>query len=656
MKKAILTICCTLSVFSLKAQTNLAPLFSMWQDSTQSDSLRANAFMNYIGRGFLYSDPDSAIKLCRVLYDFGVNKKFVRAQYDAYNLQGLSFGNKGEDAKALNSYKKALVLALQAEDTYTEATLYNNMGGIYMSQGDYLKALDFYNNSLTIIEKLGVKGRVAGTLGNIGIIYKHQEDYPMALKYLNRAKEIAKQNEDYGSVARQLVNIGTVYKQIEKEDMALANYDTAIKLFDDVGDKYNKVIALNNIGSIHHSRSEYDKALKYYNIAFEVAEIIGDKGSQVLALNNLGSVFENQGKFNEAREHCLQSLSISQENGFLTGEQSACECLYNVYKALGNNEKTLYYIERLTVIEDSINSREIGKKLQQMEFAKQISRDSLAAVEKENLLRQTHEKDLSKKNRTRDILISLGLILVVIVLIVFTRLRFVRKSKANLQIEKERSENILHNILPEEIAKELKETGKADARDFDMVSILFTDFKEFTQTSEKLSAKDLMSEVNICFEKFDGIMMKYGIEKIKTIGDAYMAAGGLTVIGKDSVKNTVMAALEMQDFISHRKVLLDSKGLPAFEMRVGVHTGPVVAGIVGVKKFQYDIWGDTVNIASRMESAGAVKQVNISAFTYEKIKDDNSFQFHHRGEVEVKGKGAMEMWFVTSNNKPQTTG
>lgn len=229
----------------------------------------------------------------------------------------------------------------------------------------------------------------------------------------------------------------------------------------------------------------------------------------------------------------------------------------------------------------------------------------------------------------------------------YGRVRYIRRSKAVLQVEKDRSENLLLNILPADIAAELKEKGRVDAQDFDLVSILFTDFKGFTAASEKLSAQELVAEINSCFEAFDGIMGKYTIEKIKTIGDAYMAAGGLPVTSDASVKNTVLAALEMQLFIAKRKADRDAKGLPAFEMRVGIHTGPIVAGIVGVRKFQYDIWGDTVNTASRMESNGEIGKVNISQTTYELLKADPEFAFESRGKIEAKGKGELDMWFVS---------
>ena len=156
-------------------------------------------------------------------------------------------------------------------------------------------------------------------------------------------------------------------------------------------------------------------------------------------------------------------------------------------------------------------------------------------------------------------------------------------------------------------------------------------------------------------DAFDGIMGKYGIEKIKTIGDSYMAAGGLPVPTEGSVKNTVMAALEMQRFISMRKVEMDAIGKHAFQMRLGIHTGPIVAGIVGVKKFQYDIWGDTVNTASRMESKGEGGKVNISKTTYDLLKDDKSFAFEIRGKIEAKGKGEIEMYFVERRNMNSTS-
>ena len=217
----------------------------------------------------------------------------------------------------------------------------------------------------------------------------------------------------------------------------------------------------------------------------------------------------------------------------------------------------------------------------------------------------------------------------------------VEERTAELAREKKKSDDLLFNILPYETAQELKQNGHAETRFYENVSVLFTDFKDFTEISEKLSSVELVKEINACFEVFDSIMEKYGIEKIKTIGDAYLAAGGLPVPNSTHTEQVVMAALEIRNFIAHRKSILSSAG---FEIRIGVHSGPVVAGIVGSKKFAYDIWGDTVNTASRMESSGEAGKVNISHTTYEAVKD--KFLCKYRGEIETKGKGKIKMYFV----------
>jgi len=204
---------------------------------------------------------------------------------------------------------------------------------------------------------------------------------------------------------------------------------------------------------------------------------------------------------------------------------------------------------------------------------------------------------------------------------------------------------LLLNILPEEVANELKENGVAKTHKMN-VSVLFTDFIDFTGISEKVDASELVFMLNDYFKEFDSIMEKYGIEKIKTNGDSYMAAGNVPVPLDDYAKKTVLAGLEMQSFVSNRKKDLESQGKPFFVMRLGIHIGPVVAGIVGVKKFQYDIWGDTVNTASRLETNGESGKVNISQSTYEYLKNDPAFVFESRGQIEAKGKGMVEMYFV----------
>jgi len=249
--------------------------------------------------------------------------------------------------------------------------------------------------------------------------------------------------------------------------------------------------------------------------------------------------------------------------------------------------------------------------------------------------------------------VNLVAVAVPFLLDIFIVREFVRtRTIAERQIKEANAKNeeLLLNILPSETAEELKATGTAEAKSFDEVTVMFTDFKNFTQASEKMNAKELVSEINYIFSGFDKIISKHNIEKIKTIGDSYMCAGGLPVANKTNAVDVVSAALGIQHFMNQLKDEREKENKRSFEIRIGIHTGPVVAGIVGVKKFAYDIWGDTVNIASRMESSGEVGKVNISGATYELVKE--KFQCTYRGKIPAKNKGEIDMYFVEASLEP----
>lgn len=218
------------------------------------------------------------------------------------------------------------------------------------------------------------------------------------------------------------------------------------------------------------------------------------------------------------------------------------------------------------------------------------------------------------------------------------------EKNAAISAEKQRSETLLLNILPLAIANELKTKGAASARHYDRATVLFTDFKGFSKIAQQLPPNELVEALDYAFKAFDDIIVRHGLEKIKTIGDAYMCAGGLPGVDENHPKEVVQAALDIQAFLHHWNHTRQQAGQPAFEARIGIHTGPLVAGVVGFKKFAYDIWGDTVNIASRMESSGQAGRVNISDATYALVKPH--FRCQPRGFVEVKNIGEVEMYFV----------
>ncbi|HEO65327.1 MAG TPA: hypothetical protein ENI73_05570, partial [Spirochaetes bacterium] len=215
-----------------------------------------------------------------------------------------------------------------------------------------------------------------------------------------------------------------------------------------------------------------------------------------------------------------------------------------------------------------------------------------------------------------------------------------------LREEKDVSDRLLLNVLPGIVATEIKETGAASPKSFEAITIMFTDFKGFTQIAEKLSAHELVKELELCFAYFDDVIRYHNVEKLKTIGDAYMCAGGLPTVNFTHPIDVILAAVEIQEFMGAMRARNTAENKPVWELRLGIHTGPAMAGVVGKSKFLYDIWGDSVNLASRMESSGEPTKINISGVTYELVKD--FFHCKHRGQVPAKNKGLVDMYFVES--------
>ena len=331
--------------------------------------------------------------------------------------------------------------------------------------------------------------------------------------------------------------------------------------------------------------------------------------------------------------------------------KEAYEGLALAYSKLSDYQNAFKYQTLFTSIKDTLYDDEMDKNLQAKSLLYDIEKQQ-AEVDLLTKDKALQELDIRRQKIIRNAAGITGILLLLLAGGLFNRYKYVRKTKKIIEDEKERSEKLLLNILPVETAEELKEKGSATPKHYDMVSVLFTDFKGFTTIAEKLTPQQLVEELNQCFMEFDRIIDKHNLEKIKTIGDAYMCAGGIPVANETNPVDIVKAGLEIKSYMEKLKSDREAQGKDYWELRIGIHTGPVIAGVVGKNKFAYDIWGDAVNTASRMESSGIPGQVNISGTTYELIKDQ--FNCNHRGKIQAKNKGEIDMYIVESMKLHET--
>jgi class 3 adenylate cyclase len=615
-------------LFGISASAQNAMLDSirkLAEDDSQTDSTRIASLLSLSKRGYLFSRPDTAFIISAKASSMAKSAGLLKLEEEAVKLQGISLAIRGINSEAIDYFDKSLRINEQLNDSVGIAGSLNNIGLLYKEMDDSEHSLEYLLRSYSMYESLNNLNGKALCSGNIANIYDDFKEFDKALEYAVLSRDFYSELGDPKGIANSISSLGSLTAAIADE--------LALK------------------GQKAKSEELYLEALEYFNESLEMRRQVNDVEGIAITLNGIGEVQRRRKRYKEAKPILLESFKLSNEIGSPSVIQTSASELYQVYKQEGNFEKALEMFVLQQSMQDSLlsdkNQRAIIRQELDHAYDKQALADSLQTFADLQQAELKHQNELTIARNQRIQLIGAVVVFLLLAIGIWSRLQFVRRSKAELQLEKDRSDELLLNILPAEVAQELKENGEAKARIFDLATILFTDFKGFTEKSAQLNPSELVKEVNQCFRAFDLILERYDVEKIKTIGDAYMAVGGLPSPKANAAKNTVLAALEMQDFIINRKKENEDKGLVAFEMRVGIHTGPVVAGIVGVKKFQYDVWGDAVNTASRMENNGEIRQVNISQSTYEIIQDEREFSFEKRGKIEVKGKGEMEMWFVS---------
>ncbi len=558
--------------------------------------------------------------------------------------RGHAFIDPSNQTEHVKLLRKALKDFERSGDRLLEANMAGGLGATFVELGQFSAAVPYQLQALQAFEALHDTAGIYKALASIAYTYMQLDDVPRAqLTYLRclRLAEGRDTQQEFDALIR-LANFSgsgdtTGQRMYLQRAEALVEQGKAI----DDGNEICMYYAFKYLAEKDCERAleRIDHALKVYMSMTPrspnwISFLLGTKARAQVCAH----------RYREAIALSKEGLQMATDHGLLKETLDNLRPLAEACEAVGDVRNALLYTQRYHALKDSAatatSASNLAGALLSADFEKQQFADSLATAAQRAQDRLVAEQEVQRQRTQRNVLLGFGAFGLLFAVVDFRRRRRIKAEHA-------RSEALLLNILPHEVAEELKAKGHADAKHFDQVTILFTDFKGFTEASEKLSPQELVEELNTCFKAFDHIITARGIEKIKTIGDAYMCAGGLPVPSSSTPAGVVQAALEMQAFMIARKRECDALGKPAFEMRIGIHTGPVVAGIVGVKKFAYDIWGDTVNTSSRMESSGEVGQVNISESTYALVKDEPGLSFTPRGKVQAKGKGEMEMYFVS---------
>ena len=539
------------------------------------------------------------------------------------------------------------------------------LGGFYRVRADYEKALTHYFKSVSLADRMGDQKVAAMANIEIGNVYSLNGNAENADTYYSRGIEILRdqvntneiENSNSESTEEEkkeilsakralgggLFNAGDEYLRIGNLKKALELTKEAEVIFHEIDYSFGQAYSLGNLGRINAELGNDTEAEENLNGAIILLQKMEGHNAIADFLISLSDVYMKRGNYEKAIQYATRSLAIAKKYGYKNYIADANLKLSEIYEKDQDTAKSFQYFKDYITYRDSSNNVEAIREMANLRTDFEVSQ------------KQAEVDLLSQQKRNQKIIVIAVIVaLFLIILLAFglyRRNNFIRRTTLIIEKEKNRSEHLLLNILPEETAIELKETGKVQAKKFEAVSVLFTDFEGFTHFSESLSPEELVETVDFYFSKFDKIIEKYGLEKIKTVGDSYMCAAGVPYAMKDHAQTIILAAMEILDFVKHTKER-DCKIDTCFEIRIGINSGPVIAGVVGSKKFAYDIWGDTVNIASRMESCSEIGKINISEYTYSLVND--LFLCEDRGEIEVKNRGMMNMYFVNGIKDPKT--
>lgn len=505
-------------------------------------------------------------------------------------------------------YREALENLMQAQERFAalqcpeeEGICEMVMGSIYRSMGDLELAIRYLMRAYWALEHTSKYQLMLGYCTyNLGGGFSELRQFDESLKYYSIFLQLSEAGGNLNFIARAHNGIGEVHLQQGDHPQALRSLTRALELFDRGVHPASRARVLTDLGKYHYQLNELQRALSLQQEALAIREELNIPNGAITNLVHMAEILARLGRNDEAIARLHDALGKAERIGVKQKLFQVHRLLSGIHASMNDIPKAFEHFKRFHEVKEDVYHDDAEKKAANLRLAFEMEQ-----TRRENVL--------------------------------------IREQKEAIEAEKKESERLLLNILPAQVAEDLKRTGGSPAQQFSDVTVMFLDFVGFTSIAERLTPQDLVNELHESFSAFDRIVSAHGIEKIKTVGDAYMCVSGLPAAVPDHAERMVNAALEIQRHMRERKELHGHReGL--HDIRIGINTGPVVAGIVGIKKFAYDIWGDTVNVASRMESSSATGMINISGSTYALVKD--KFQCDHRGRIHAKNKGEIDMYFV----------
>ena len=544
------------------------------------------------------------------------------------------------DPQKILKYSELLIERSKTMDSSSYLyTGYLNRGQAYQMTSDFTQALENFFLAASVAEEENDRKDLGRVHISIADVYSNRGNHDKAVQYYRKAGVMLKEEGDSLGIAIALENLGDEYLIVEMPDSALFFFNESGLILNALNSTTNIPINTGNKGIAYAMLGKEDSAKHLINKAVTQLELMEDYYPIPTYLFYMSDIYLNQDNWTVALSYAQRSLDIAKKYGLKDQIRDANLKLSELYEMKGDFRNSLIHYRNYAIYKDSVQDIQTVQQMANLRADFEIAQQKIQSDARIDLLNQ------QKRNQTIIVIMVaiVSALLAVLAIGLYRRNRFVERTSKIIEAEKGRSDRLLRNILPDETAEELKEYGKVKARRFESVSVLFADFKGFTLLSDKMSPEELVTSVDYYFSKFDQIIEKYGVEKIKTMGDAYMCVCGLPDPLEDHAARLTDAAFEMAAFMEETRRTQEGY-ITQFELRIGINTGPVVAGVVGTKKFVYDIWGDTVNIAARMESNSVPGRINVSENTYQEIKD--IFECTSRGEIDVKNKGMMAMYFV----------